>query len=118
MRNALLDLTTIVPATAYHRRSYTERYSRYKHVVHFTPKHGSWLNQVELWFGVLARRLLKRGDLCSVNDFEARLLDYLDVYNTHYAHPAVSNSMDARGSALGPNHLNEPSIGRVPPVCG
>jgi hypothetical protein len=30
MRNALLDLTTIVPATAYHRRSYAERYSRYK----------------------------------------------------------------------------------------
>jgi len=29
MRNALLDLTTIVPATAYHRRSYAERYSRY-----------------------------------------------------------------------------------------
>ena len=87
MRNALLDLTTIVPATAYHRRSYTERYSRYKHVVHFTPKHGSWLNQVELWFGVLARRLLKRGDLCSVNDFASRRLDYLDVYNTHYAHP-------------------------------
>jgi len=58
-----------------------------KHVVHFTPKHGSWLNQVELWFGVLARRFLKRGDFCSVDDFEARLLDYLDVYNTHYAHP-------------------------------
>jgi hypothetical protein len=30
MRNALLDVTTIVPATAYHRRSYAERYSRYK----------------------------------------------------------------------------------------
>jgi hypothetical protein len=59
----------------------------HKHVVHFTPKHGSWLNQVELWFGVLARRFLKRGDFCSVEDFEARLLDYLDVYNTHYAHP-------------------------------
>jgi len=29
MRNALLDLTTLVPATAYHRRSYAERYSRY-----------------------------------------------------------------------------------------
>jgi DDE superfamily endonuclease len=59
----------------------------HKHVVHFTPKHGSWLNQVELWFGGLARRFLKRGDFCSVDDFEARLLDYLDVYNTHYAHP-------------------------------
>ena len=59
----------------------------HKHVVHFTPKHGSWLNQVELWFGVLARRFLKRGDFGSVEDFEARLLDYRDVYNTRYAHP-------------------------------
>jgi len=59
----------------------------HKHVGHFTPQHGSWLNQVELWFGVLARRFLKRGDFCSIEDFAARLLAYLDVYHTHYAHP-------------------------------
>ena len=57
------------------------------HVFHFTPTHGSWLNQVELWFSVLARRFLKRGDFCSPEDFTTRLLDYLDVYNTHHAHP-------------------------------
>jgi hypothetical protein len=57
------------------------------HVFHFTPKHGSWLNQVELWFSVFARRFLKRGDFCSVEDFATRLDDYLDVYNTHHAHP-------------------------------
>ena len=59
----------------------------HQHVFHFTPKHGSWLNQVELWLSVLARRFLKRGDFCSSYDFETRLLDYLDVYNTHHAHP-------------------------------
>ena len=59
----------------------------HKHVFHFTPKHGSWLNQVELWFSVLARRFLQRGDFCSAQDFEARLCDYLEVYNTHQAHP-------------------------------
>jgi len=59
----------------------------HKHVFHFTPKHGSWLNQVELWFSVLARRFLKRGDFGSVQDFETRLSDYLEVYNTHQAHP-------------------------------
>jgi len=59
----------------------------HKQVFHFTPKHGSWLNQVELWFSVLARRFLKRGDFCSVADFATRLYDYLDVYNTHHAHP-------------------------------
>ena len=59
----------------------------HKHVFHFTPKHGSWLNQVELWFSVLARRFLKRGNFCSAQDFETRLCDYLEVYNTHAAHP-------------------------------
>ncbi len=59
----------------------------HKHVFHFTPKHGSWLNQVELWFSVLARRFLKRGDFCSAQDFATRLGDYLEVYNTHQAHP-------------------------------
>jgi len=59
----------------------------HKHVFHFTPKHGSWLNQVELWLSVLARRLLKRGNFCSAQDFETRLSDYLEVYNTHQAHP-------------------------------
>jgi transposase len=59
----------------------------HQHVFHFTPKHGSWLNQVELWFSVLARRFLKRGDFASAHDFETRLCDYLEVYNTHHAHP-------------------------------
>jgi hypothetical protein len=59
----------------------------HKHVLHFTPKHGSWLNQVALWFSVLARRFLKRGDYASVQDFDTRLSDYLACYNTHHAHP-------------------------------
>ncbi len=59
----------------------------HQHVFHFTPKHGSWLNQVELWFSVLARRFLKRGDFDSAQDFETRLSDYLEIYNTHHAHP-------------------------------
>ena len=58
-----------------------------QHVFHFTPKHGSWLNQVELCSRVLARRFLKRGDYDSAHDFATRLYDYLEVYNTHHAHP-------------------------------
>ena len=59
----------------------------HKHVFHFTPTHGSWLNQVELWFSVLARRFLKRGDFSSMADFEARLLAFLEDYNRRHAHP-------------------------------
>jgi len=59
----------------------------HKHVFHFTPKHGSWLNQVELWFGVLQRRFLSRGEFGSATEFEQRLTAYLEDHNAHYAHP-------------------------------
>jgi transposase len=59
----------------------------HRHVFHFTPLHGSWLNQVELFFSVLARRFLKRGDFNSVGDFAARLQQWLEVYNDRHAHP-------------------------------
>src|SRR5712664_1018044 len=59
----------------------------HRHVFHFTPKHGSWLNQAELFFSVLHRRFLARGSFSSAKDFETRLTDYLEVSNTHHAHP-------------------------------
>jgi transposase len=59
----------------------------HKHVFHFTPLHGSWLNQVELFFSVLARRLLRRGDFASALEFEQCLTHWLENYNTRHAHP-------------------------------
>jgi hypothetical protein len=59
----------------------------YPHRFVFTPKHGSWLNQVELWFSVLARRFLKRGDFASQEEFAERLRRFLDRYNAEQAHP-------------------------------
>ena len=58
-----------------------------KHVFHYVPKHGSWLNQVELFFSVLSRQFLRRGDFGSVREFEERLRSYLDEYNREKAHP-------------------------------
>ncbi len=58
-----------------------------RHVFHYTPRHGSWLNQVELWFSVLSRQFLRRGDFGSIKDFEDRLRSYLDEYNLEKAHP-------------------------------
>ena len=54
---------------------------------HFTPTYSSWLNQVELWFSVLARRFLKRGDFASATEFEQRLTAYLEAYNAREKHP-------------------------------
>ena len=59
----------------------------HRHVLHFTPKHGSWLNQAELCFGVLPRRCLARGSFLSVKDFERRLERFLQDYNARHAHP-------------------------------
>ena len=59
----------------------------HRHVLHFTPKHGSWLNQAELFFGVLHRRFLARGSFSSATDFERRLERFLQDYNARHAHP-------------------------------
>jgi hypothetical protein len=53
----------------------------------YLPRHGSWLNQVELFFSVLARRFLQRGDFASAAEFEARLGTFLEDYNARQAHP-------------------------------
>jgi putative transposase len=58
-----------------------------RHVVHFTPKHGSWLNQIEIGFGVLSRRVLRRGDVTSVADLTTKMLDYIAFSKAHFAHP-------------------------------
>jgi hypothetical protein len=59
----------------------------HSHVFHFTPIHGSWLNQVELFFSVLARRFLRRGDFTSAEEFALRLEAWLTGYKDHHAHP-------------------------------
>jgi len=56
-------------------------------VLHFTPTHASWVNQVELFFSVLHRRLLARGDFKNVADLAAQVLQFIADYNRHHAHP-------------------------------
>jgi DDE superfamily endonuclease len=47
----------------------------------YTPKHSSWLNQIEIWFSTLVRRLLKRGSFTSLDDLRQRLLDFIAFFN-------------------------------------
>jgi len=56
-------------------------------VFHYTPKHASWMNQVEIWFSILARKLLKRGNFTSVENLIAKVLDFIDYYNRTMAKP-------------------------------
>ena len=53
----------------------------------YTPKHASWLNQIEIWFGILVRRLLKRSTFCSTDNLKQRILDFIDYFNTTMAKP-------------------------------
>jgi transposase len=56
-------------------------------VFHYTPKHASWMNQVELWFSILARKLLKRGNFTSIQDLIAKVLAFIEYYNRTMAKP-------------------------------
>jgi DDE superfamily endonuclease len=53
----------------------------------YTPKHTSWLNQIELWFGILVRKLLRRASFASVEDLKARVLTFIDYFNRTMAKP-------------------------------
>jgi len=53
----------------------------------YVPKHTSWLNQIEIWFSILVRRLLKRGNFRSVTDLRERILAFIDYFNRTLAKP-------------------------------
>lgn len=56
-------------------------------VIHYTPKHCSWLNQIEVWFSILARKLLRRGNFSSTSDLKAQILSFIDYFNQTMAKP-------------------------------
>ncbi len=49
--------------------------------VHYTPTYGSWLNQVERWFGIITQRAIRRGSFCSVNELIEKIDHFVDAYN-------------------------------------
>ena len=53
----------------------------------YTPKHTSWLNQIEIWFSILVRRLLRRASFTSIDDLSARVLAFIDYFNRTMAKP-------------------------------
>jgi hypothetical protein len=53
----------------------------------YTPKHSSWLNQIEIWFSILVRKLLKRFSFSSLGDLRERILRFIDYFNLTMAKP-------------------------------
>lgn len=63
--------------------------ARAEHRIRFvyTPKHCSWLNQVEMWFSILVRRLLKRASFTSTDELRQRILEFIEYFNKTLAKP-------------------------------
>ena len=53
----------------------------------YTPKHCSWLNQIEIWFSILSRRALKRASFRSVDELKTALSDFIVYFNRVLAKP-------------------------------
>lgn len=56
-------------------------------VFHYTPRHASWMNQVEIWLSILVRKLLKRGSFSSVDELEHKVMNFIAYYNRTMAKP-------------------------------
>ncbi len=56
-------------------------------VFYYTPKHASWMNQIEIWFSILVRKVIKRGNFTSADDLRRKVLASIEYYNCTMAKP-------------------------------
>jgi putative transposase len=56
-------------------------------VFHYTPKHCSWMNQIEIWFGILMKKVIRRGNFTSKSDLKTKILSFIDYFNKTMAKP-------------------------------
>jgi transposase len=73
-------------ATMESRAAFLERADKAV-VFHYTPKHASWMNQIEIWFGILGRKVLRRGNFTSKHALREGINDFIDYFNKTMAKP-------------------------------
>jgi transposase len=56
-------------------------------VFHFLPTHGSWLNLIEIWFGILQQKAIKDQSFSSKTELINRIIDFTKTWNKYFAHP-------------------------------
>jgi transposase len=56
-------------------------------VFHYTPKHASWMNQIEIWLSILVRKVIKRGNFTSITELKRKVLAFIEYYNRTMAKP-------------------------------
>lgn len=80
----------IVANASYHKKQAVLDWcaaQRPKVTLHWLPTHGSWLNQVEIWFSLLSRKCLRRASVRSTQDLRNLIHRFIKTWNTHFAHP-------------------------------
>ena len=72
-------------------------------ILHWLPAHGSWLNQVEIWFSILSRKCLRRASVRSRQDLRDLIPRFIKTWNTHFAHP-FEWTYTGKPLAVSPHH--------------
>jgi len=58
-----------------------------KIIFHFLPTHASWLNQIEIWFSILSKKVIRRGNFSGKIDLATKITNYMDLEWNQNAHP-------------------------------
>jgi hypothetical protein len=84
---AQLSCIPYTPLKTGKERQYWLQSTGKRSVIHFLPFHGSWLNMIEIWFGLLKNKCLKNGWFESVTVLRQAIYDFIETWNTYFAHP-------------------------------
>ncbi len=96
-----LAVHLVVDNYATHKHAKVRRWlaARPRFHIHYTPTYASWLNQIEIWFGIITQRAIRRGTFRHVGDLVAKIDDFVHHYNRR-CHPfvwtATANSILAK----------------------
>jgi len=93
------EIHVILDNYCIHKRNYEWLTNHPNVTFHFTPTSASWLNQVEIWFGILSRKALKNASFSSVDQLRTAIEDFIEVYQQN-AKPFVWRKREVKGSQL------------------
>lgn len=82
----LCDVAYPNPKNGKERREWLQSENK-RIAVHFLPFHGSWLNMIEIWFGILKQKTLKNGWFENGEALIKEIYDFISTWNVHYSHP-------------------------------